>query len=263
MRLPFGLLLCLLIVPPVPVLAQEMTDEELLDLFTRQRDAFQSARQGGLGMARGLELVTVDDLSTSPDLATSETVQDDVAPAVQDQLMQPADPDASDQQLAGRGSDRSRHPATAGAEGLAQPAGSDALGTTVTAAANPSMATPGTVVFGQLDESLQVNVRVTFAFDSAVLAEDQLPKLDQLCHVMKDSGINLFRIVGHTDAAGSAEYNEKLSLLRAEEVRRYFIGQCGMTADRLEAVGLGERFLFEPSDPRAGANRRVEFQALS
>jgi flagellar motor protein MotB len=31
----------------------------------------------------------------------------------------------------------------------------------------------------------------------------------------------------------------------------------------MEALGVGERFLFDPSDPKADANRRVEFQALS
>ena len=31
----------------------------------------------------------------------------------------------------------------------------------------------------------------------------------------------------------------------------------------LEALGVGERFPFDQSDPSAGVNRRVEFQALS
>lgn len=123
--------------------------------------------------------------------------------------------------------------------------------------------TPQKVAFGKLETELQVNVRIEFAFDSAVLAEDQRPALAQLCQVMKASDINLFRIAGHTDASGTETYNEKLSLLRAEEVQRYLMSGCGIQPARLEAIGLGERFLFDGNDPKADANRRVEFQALS
>jgi OOP family OmpA-OmpF porin len=108
-----------------------------------------------------------------------------------------------------------------------------------------------------------VNVRIEFAFDSAALSDDQLPALTQLCNVMKGSDIKMFRIVGHTDASGSDSYNEKLSLLRAEEVQRHMTTSCGIKAPRMEAIGLGERFLFDPANPDADGNRRVEFQALS
>jgi OOP family OmpA-OmpF porin len=80
---------------------------------------------------------------------------------------------------------------------------------------------------------------------------------------MKTADIQLFRIIGHTDASGSDDYNERLSRLRAEEVQRFFVNDCGIEASRLEAVGLGERFLLENVDPNSDQNRRVEFQALS
>ena len=53
------------------------------------------------------------------------------------------------------------------------------------------------------------------------------------------------------------------SVLRAEEVKRHLVGDCGLSADRLEAVGVGKRYLSNPDDPRGEENRRVEFQALS
>jgi OmpA-OmpF porin, OOP family len=124
-------------------------------------------------------------------------------------------------------------------------------------------ATPTPVVVGVLPPELQVNLRVNFAYDSAVIEADQVPRLEQFCRVMTASGIARFRIVGHTDAAGSDLYNERLSLLRAQEVRRWLTGDCGMPADSVEAIGLGERFLQNAGDPRAAENRRVEFQALS
>jgi outer membrane protein OmpA-like peptidoglycan-associated protein len=75
--------------------------------------------------------------------------------------------------------------------------------------------------------------------------------------------VNVFRIVGHTDAVGSASYNDRLSQLRAEEVKRYMVGDCGIPADRLEAVGVGPRHPLNPDNPRGEENRRVEFQAMS
>lgn len=115
----------------------------------------------------------------------------------------------------------------------------------------------------QLPKDQQVNIQISFDFDSAALRADQKPKLATLCQVMQGIDVQLFRIVGHTDAAGSADYNQRLSLLRAEEVKRHLVGDCGIAATRLEAVGVGEQFPYNEQNPRADENRRVEFQALS
>ena len=109
----------------------------------------------------------------------------------------------------------------------------------------------------------QVNINIAFDFDSAALRDDQKPKLTALCGAMKSIDVQVFRILGHTDASGSEAYNQRLSLLRAEEVKRYLETDCGIASERMEAVGAGERFPLDPNDPRADANRRVEFQVLS
>ncbi|MER2510734.1 MAG: OmpA family protein, partial [Amaricoccus sp.] len=114
-----------------------------------------------------------------------------------------------------------------------------------------------------LPRSEQVNYQVKFAFDSAALSPDQKPRLRQVCAVLKDTDIQRFRIIGHTDASGAADYNQKLSILRAEEVERFFVNDCGIAAGRLEAIGVGEQFPYDDKDPGAAINRRVEFQALS
>ncbi|MDZ4093464.1 MAG: OmpA family protein [Paracoccaceae bacterium] len=119
------------------------------------------------------------------------------------------------------------------------------------------------VAYSQIDKADQVNVRISFDFDSSVLRADEKPKLATLCQAMKSVDVAVFRIVGHTDGSGSDAYNEKLSLLRAQEVKRFLISDCGLDAARLEAVGMGKRFLFNADNPRADENRRVEFQALS
>lgn len=132
------------------------------------------------------------------------------------------------------------------------------------AAALPTVAegAPVPVAYTALDKSEQINFRIGFDFDSSVLRASEKDKLGALCAALTEID-GTFRIVGHTDAAGSDAYNEKLSLLRAEEVKRYLVSDCGIDAARLEAVGVGKRFLYNEEDPRSEENRRVEFQALS
>jgi outer membrane protein OmpA-like peptidoglycan-associated protein len=117
--------------------------------------------------------------------------------------------------------------------------------------------------YQQLDGAVQVNIRVAFEFDSAALSPGEQAKLDAVCQAINNSDIPLFRIIGHTDASGADDYNQRLSLLRAEEVERHLINTCGIAPERLEALGVGEAFPFDPNDPRADVNRRVEFQVGS
>lgn len=209
--------------------AQILTDEEILNRFLIQRDAY-AAVKSGTGATRGLKIVTVEDLGPS-DAAANDT------PAPQ-----PEQP-PSEGEVVVTGGDTDPVP---------QPDPTPLPGVELAAAE-----------VGILPEDLQVNIRITFDYDSATIRDDQKPVLDQMCRVIKASDIKLFRIMGHTDSAGSDAYNQELSLSRAEEVKRRLVSDCGIDAARLEPMGLGERFLADPEDPTAAENRRVEFQALS
>lgn len=139
----------------------------------------------------------------------------------------------------------------------AAPAATDTTAsTTVTTAATTTEAT----TYNEVAKSDQVKIK--FDFDSATLRDDQKPQLATLCQVMKAVDVQLFQIVGHTDSSGSASYNENLSLLRAKEVKRHLVSECGIPETRLEAIGMGESVPFNSADPRSDENRRVEFQAL-
>ncbi|EDZ44832.1 OmpA/MotB domain protein [Rhodobacterales bacterium Y4I] len=116
--------------------------------------------------------------------------------------------------------------------------------------------------YNPVDQQTQINVQISFDFDSAALRADQAPKLANMCESMKLMGGTVFQIIGHTDSSGSASYNERLSLLRAQEVRRHLISSCGVPEDMLKAIGMGETAPFNQDNPRADENRRVEFQAL-
>lgn len=216
---------------------QTLSDDELLRMFQMQREAFQAV-QTGTGKTRGLTLLTLDETGEAVAPATGDVAA--AAPVTGDS---PA-PLGTDPQ--GGAVTLTEAPITAD-----QPVAQNA----------PALVQP--VTFGLLPKELQVNIRIRFDFDSASIAADQAPVLDQMCKVMKASDIKLFRIVGHTNSAGTDAYNERLSLLRAEEVKRRMVKDCGIGPDRLEAMGLGERFLFDPADPKGPENRRVEFQALS
>jgi OmpA-OmpF porin, OOP family len=67
-------------------------------------------------------------------------------------------------------------------------------------------------------------------------------------------------IQGHTDAAGSDQYNELLSQRRAFAVKRYLVSAQGIDPSRLRAVGLGEYQPLPGSDPYGAENRRVQFR---
>lgn len=263
-----------------PGFADDLSDAELLALFQSQRDAFVAARIGGQGQTRGLTLVTAD--SVEPAIIAVEPAPPEMTTTIEDAPAIIAHGSLDTATIA-------PDTITVAPEMtvMVQDAPAIILPTTETGAAlvslselppepvadlaamvdlapassGPAALTP--VIFGDFAPELQVNLNIEFAFDSASLQTDHTPIMNQMCAVMKLSDINLFRIVGHTDAAGTAEYNQTLSQLRAEEVRRYLVNDCGIDSKRLEAVGLGEQFLSNRQDPKAAANRRVEFQALS
>lgn len=138
---------------------------------------------------------------------------------------------------------------------------SDSTAPAATAETSTTVTTAETT-YTQVDKADQVNIKIKFDFDSATLRDDQKPQLATLCEVMKAVDVQLFQIVGHTDSSGSASYNENLSLLRAKEVKRHLVTECGIPETRLEAIGMGETVPFDEDDPRSEDNRRVEFQAL-
>ena len=134
---------------------------------------------------------------------------------------------------------------------------------TATAATDGATALPADTSYAAVDPNTQVNFQIKFAFDSAALAPDEVSKLATLCEVIKTSDIAQFKIIGHTDSSGKDSYNQNLSLLRAQEVKRRLIEDCGVPDTKLLATGVGEAFPLDAANPRADVNRRVEFQVGS
>lgn len=110
----------------------------------------------------------------------------------------------------------------------------------------------------------RVRFKVEFEYNSARLSPEATRILDELgkALVSPDLAQFRFRLTGHTDAQGSADYNLQLSKDRARSVRDYLMGRYNVAAARLEATGRGKEELLDPSAPNSPINRRVEITNL-
>jgi len=104
----------------------------------------------------------------------------------------------------------------------------------------------------------KLDLTIHFDFNSDKLQDRSKPLLDNLASAMKNDRLSelKFRVEGHTDAKGTAAYNEALSKRRADAVVSY-LSQQGIIAGRLQPEGKGFRELFDATNPQSETNRRV------
>lgn len=109
----------------------------------------------------------------------------------------------------------------------------------------------------------RIDLNIPFEFNGAVLRAESQGPLMELAQAMRSERLRSVRflIEGHTDAKGSADYNERLSELRARSVASFLVRQ-GVEPQRLQTVGKGMRELLPGEDPLSPANRRVRIIAL-
>jgi outer membrane protein OmpA-like peptidoglycan-associated protein len=101
---------------------------------------------------------------------------------------------------------------------------------------------------------------VNFEFNKATLTGDSKDILEVAYNALVANPDVTVEISGHTDSMGSDEYNQALSLRRAQAVKNWLV-QRGIAGNRLKTVGKGEK---EPIADNATAegrteNRRIEF----
>ncbi len=110
-------------------------------------------------------------------------------------------------------------------------------------------------------DELKVTVKneVLFDFNSAALRPASRESLREMANVFQSYPNTTLYVEGHTDSIGSAAYNKRLSLRRADSVANY-LEELGVKGSRLDTFGYGK------SQPRATnstaqgrqLNRRVE-----
>lgn len=110
------------------------------------------------------------------------------------------------------------------------------------------------------DYRYQTDVTVYFAYDSSDLTDRARRDLRALGRALSSPELRPYRymIAGHTDAKGSEEYNQELSMRRAEAVRDHLIDTYGVDARRLLVTGWGYTQLKNPDNPYGAENRRTE-----
>jgi OOP family OmpA-OmpF porin len=122
------------------------------------------------------------------------------------------------------------------------------------AGATPAPPSPAKASFDQ----------IRFEFDSSELTPGAKRILARVAEALASSELGALALVveGHTDAAGADDYNQRLSLRRAESVKRHLVAAHGIAAARLKPSGKGETELLDRDDPGSAANRRVVFASF-
>lgn len=115
-----------------------------------------------------------------------------------------------------------------------------------------------------VDVARSISIEVYFDFDSAALKSRAIEQLKPLGEALSSADLasGRYLLIGHTDAKGSASYNQRLSERRAASVRKYLVQRFPIKPDALVSIGLGETQLKRPDEPNAGINRRVEISLL-
>jgi outer membrane protein OmpA-like peptidoglycan-associated protein len=100
---------------------------------------------------------------------------------------------------------------------------------------------------------------VLFDFDRAELQPGGQRAVGELARFLTEYPERNVLIEGFTDNIGSQEYNENLSLRRANSVRRALVDR-GISSDRIEIIGYGMRYPVATNQNESGRqqNRRVE-----
>src|SRR4051812_19924422 len=104
---------------------------------------------------------------------------------------------------------------------------------------------------------------VLFDFDKAVVKPEGRSKLDDLANKVKSINLEVVIAIGHADSIGSDEYNQKLSVRRAEAVKAYLITK-GVETNRIYTEGKGEKQPVASNKTKEGRakNRRTEIEVI-
>ncbi len=103
------------------------------------------------------------------------------------------------------------------------------------------------------------NFIVFFDFDKASITAQAQAIIEQAAATTKKGGIAHIQLTGHTDLSGTAAYNMKLSVTRAQAVKAALV-KLGVPEKEIDLVGKGKSEPLVPTKDgvREPQNRRVE-----
>ncbi|HXJ09686.1 MAG TPA: OmpA family protein, partial [Burkholderiales bacterium] len=104
---------------------------------------------------------------------------------------------------------------------------------------------------------------VLFDFDKSDIKAEGRSKLDDLAGKMKTINLEVVIAIGHTDSIGTDAYNQKLSVRRAEAVKKY-LSSKGVEGNRIYTEGKGEKQPVASNKTKEGRakNRRTEIEVI-
>ncbi|MFA9276083.1 MAG: OmpA family protein [Candidatus Aquirickettsiella gammari] len=109
-----------------------------------------------------------------------------------------------------------------------------------------------------VSEKINFSAEALFDFDKSIVKPEGKAALDQMLDSLKNMNTEVMVTVGHTDSIGNDDYNQSLSIRRAEAVKAYLVSR-GVGADRVYTEGQGERQAIADNTTSEGRakNRRV------
>jgi OOP family OmpA-OmpF porin len=108
-------------------------------------------------------------------------------------------------------------------------------------------------------ERLCMTLQVEFDTDKANVKPQYRDEIGKVADYLKKYPETTGVIEGHTDNVGGADYNMKLSLMRAESVVNYLVENFGIERSRLSAKGYGytRRIDYNRTPEERQKNRRI------
>jgi outer membrane protein OmpA-like peptidoglycan-associated protein len=106
----------------------------------------------------------------------------------------------------------------------------------------------------------KIDLDIQFDYNSDKITTTSMPSVQALGEALSDANLkgSTFVVAGHTDAIGSAAYNQDLSERRADTIKRYLTEKYGINGTDLVAVGYGKTKPKDPNAPMDPINRRVQ-----
>jgi outer membrane protein OmpA-like peptidoglycan-associated protein len=119
-------------------------------------------------------------------------------------------------------------------------------------------------------QKITLNASALFDFDKAELKPEGKEAIDRqvIAKLSQMQKLELVLVTGHTDRIGTVDYNQALSLRRADAVRDYLVSK-GVPKDKIETIGMGLKQPLVQCDQKnrkeliacLAPNRRVEVEA--